>query len=267
MMKQIEELATQFQPITLAEMGGIKLMNRTDTKFLASTQQLAALLRMAQGDYRAQDIDGQRLMNYGTLYFDTPDYTFYTLHHDGHAGRQKVRIRSYMDSGLSFLEVKTKDNHGRTHKKRTATPTLASAPEARAFNSEEQRRFLTRHLSTAEASLLTGKIGNRFKRITLVNSAKTERLTIDTELTFNNLTTGRSARLDGLAIIELKRDGHVASPVLDLLWKLRIHPSGFSKYCLGLAMTDPTLRQNRFKKRIHDVTRIAPIKHQGQNHN
>lgn len=98
-----------------------------------------------------------------------------------------------------------------------------------------------------------------------MNNAKTERLTIDTGLKFNNLATRTILRLDGLAIIELKRDGHVASPVLDLLWRLRIHPSGFSKYCLGLAMTDPALRQNRFKKRIHNVMRIAPINTQGQN--
>lgn len=257
MMKLIEERAALFEPITLGEMGGIKLMNRTDTKFVASTAQLAALLRLAQADYRAQEIDGQRLMNYGTLYFDTPDYAFYTLHHDGHAGRQKVRIRSYLDSRQSFLEVKTKDNHGRTRKKRTDTDAFADDYGAPAYHTAAQLQFLESHLSTAPAAGLEGKVANRFKRLTLVNRAKTERLTIDTELRFHNLATGRDSRLDGLAIIELKRDGRVASPVLDLLWQLRIHPSGFSKYCLGLALTDPDLRQNRFKKRLRKMERIA----------
>lgn len=256
-MTTIEEMASRFQPITLGEMGGIRLMNRTDTKFVASTAQLLRLLELAQDDYLAQDIGGQRLMDYATLYFDTPDYAFYTSHHDGHAHRQKVRIRSYVDSRLSFLEVKTKDNHGRTRKKRTDTASLADDYLADAYDTEEQLHFLEQHLHTAEATRLEGKVGNRFKRLTLVNRAKTERLTIDTELSFHNLRTGRDTSLDGLAIIELKRDGRISSPVLDLLWRLRIHPSGFSKYCLGLAMTDPDLRQNRFKKRLHKVGRIA----------
>ena len=32
----MEELLRQFSPITLAEMSGVKLMNRTDTKFVTT---------------------------------------------------------------------------------------------------------------------------------------------------------------------------------------------------------------------------------------
>ena len=54
-------------------------------------------------------------------------------------------------------------------------------------------------------------------------------------------------------IVELKRDGLVFSPVLEMLRQLRIHPHGFSKYCMGAAMTNDSLPVNRFKKKLRDV--------------
>lgn len=237
----------QFPPISLDEMQGIRLMNRTDTKFVTTVDKLLALLQMAGRDYRIQEIDGLRNMSYSTVYLDSQDYTFYNAHHDGHAGRQKVRIRSYVDSGLSFLEVKTKDNHGKTHKCRTTV----EATEDVATN-----EFLQRNVSVAPA-LLERKIENSFHRITLVNNDKTERLTIDTGLSFYNITTGNYCSLDHLAIIELKRDGLKPSPVLDMLRELRIQQCGFSKYCVGEALTNPSLRTNRMKPRLRQLAKLS----------
>ena len=230
-------LISKFQPISLSEMGGIRLMNRTDTKFVASLDKLQQLLQLAGDEYRVQEIDGKRNMNYATIYYDSKDYALYNAHHDGHAGRQKVRVRSYVDTHMSFLEVKTKDNHGKTHKSRISADD-ASAGE-----------FLRRNLRL-DPQLLEQKIENSFHRITLVNRAKTERLTIDTELAFVNLSTGLRCSLPQVAIIELKRDGLQPSPILSMLRQLRIHPSGFSKYCIGEALTNPSLRTNRMKPRL-----------------
>lgn len=224
-------------------MGRIRLMNRTDTKFVTSIDKLLALLVMAAREYRIQEIDGKRNMSYSTIYYDSPDYAFYNAHHDGHAGRQKVRIRSYVDSKLSFLEVKTKDNHGKTSKTRI---------KAMAIDVD----FLQHNLMM-NPSELERKIENRFHRITLVNNAKTERLTIDTNLEFHNLTTNMDCSLSHLAIIELKRDGLQPSPILGMLRQLRIHPCGFSKYCIGEALTNPSLRINRMKPRLQHLKKIS----------
>ena len=240
-------LIEKFQPISLEEMSGIKLMNRTDTKFVTSIAKLKELLLMAGDEYRVQEIDGKRNMSYATVYFDSRDYAFYNAHHDGHASRQKVRVRSYVDTHLSFLEVKTKDNHGKTHKSRISASSLEE---------EAAMDFLRRNLRL-DPGLLEQKIANSFHRITLVNKKKTERLTIDTDLKFENLTTGVQRALPQLAIIELKRDGLQPSPVLDMLRELRIHQSGFSKYCIGEALTNPSLRINRLKLRIHRLMKIS----------
>lgn len=237
-------LISKFQPISLSEMGGIKLMNRTDTKFVTSIDKLMQLLQMAGDEYLVQEIDGKRNMSYATIYYDSEDYAFYNAHHDGHAGRQKVRVRSYVDSHQSFLEIKTKDNHGKTYKSRiSANDALAQG-------------FLRQNLHL-DPQLLEQKIENSFRRITLVNKAKTERLTIDTDLSFQNLTTGLKCSLPQLAIIELKRDGLQPSPILPMLRKLRIHPRGFSKYCIGEALTNPSLRTNRMKPRLLQLKKIS----------
>lgn len=244
-------------------MSGIRLMNRTDTKFVTNIATLRKLLKLAVWQYRAQEIEGKRQARYYTMYFDTPDMQMYTCHHSGHANRQKLRIRSYVDSGLNFLEVKTKNNHKRTRKKRTTMFDFAPLAPARniAFDShddnfKEYDSFLRENL-WYKPGIMEEAIENRFNRITLVNNNKTERLTIDTDLCFHNIHTGNDCSLPELAIIELKRDGLVPSPILSLLNELRIKPLGFSKYCIGTALTNPDIRQNRFKQRLHALGKLA----------
>ena len=71
------------------------------------------------------------------------------------------------------------------------------------------------------------------------------------------METGRSADVGQLVIIELKRDGNVFSPVLDMLRQLRIKPSGFSKYCIGSVMTNDGLKQNNFRERMVTFSKLS----------
>ena len=238
-------------------------MNRTDTKFVTNIATLRKLLKLAVWQYRAQEIEGKRQARYYTMYFDTSDMQMYTCHHSGHANRQKLRIRSYVDSGLNFLEVKTKNNHKRTRKKRTTmldfdplAPARDIAFDSHDENFQEYDSFLRENL-WYKPEIMEEAIENRFNRITLVNNNKTERLTIDTDLCFHNIHTGNDCSLPELAIIELKRDGLVPSPILALLNELRIKPLGFSKYCIGTALTNPDIRQNMFKQRLHALGKLA----------
>lgn len=247
----IDTIIQTFDPITLAEMKSVKLMNRTDTKFITTLPILERLLEMAQGDYYAQVIDGERNMLYDTTYFDTHDYGMYHEHQTGHTNRQKIRFRTYVSSNLQFMEIKTKNNHGRTKKKRIEVGDMD-------LHDETKRLFIGEHLHFSADDLIP-HMHNYFRRITLVNHAKTERLTIDTALEFNNIQTNTHREMSKLVIIELKRDGLVFSPVLEMLRKLRIHPHGFSKYCMGAALTNNQLPINRFKPKLHDVEKLLNI--------
>ncbi len=244
----MEEILSQFKPITLAEMSGVKLMNRTDTKFVTTMTQLEKLLLLARDDYFAQEIDGERNMLYDTTYFDTHDYEMYSQHQRGYARRQKIRFRTYVSSNLQFMEVKTKNNRGRTKKKRIEVTDMD-------LRDPQKRDFLSQVLRF-DVDQLQAHTHNLFRRVTLVNNAKTERLTIDTQLQFGNLITGEKRDMGPLVIIELKRDGQVYSPVLEMLRQLRIHPHGFSKYCMGAALTNDLLPQHKFKLRLREVDKI-----------
>ena len=246
----IDELLTKLQPITLEEMKDIRLMNRTDTKFVTNKEKLVRLLELAEGKYYAQFNNGSRIADYMTTYWDTDDYRFYMEHHNGRAPRQKVRVRTYMDSDITFLEIKTKNNHGRTKKKRVEVPCqqITGAGGNEEFLKERV------HLSLSD---IHPTVRNRFHRITLVNYGKTERLTIDYDVHFHNMETEQDANVGPLVIIELKRDGNVYSPVLDILRQLRIKPSGFSKYCIGSVMTNKGLKQNLFKQKLVKLRKLA----------
>lgn len=243
------ELLKTFAPISLEQMSSVKLMNRTDTKFVTTQQRLQQLLTMALKDYYIQEIDGQRNLEYDTTYFDTRDFDMYSEHQHGHANRQKIRFRTYCISGLKFMEVKTKNNHGRTKKKRMEVSDMD-------VHEAVKRNFLSQYLNYS-VDTLQPVLNNHFSRITLVNKAKTERLTIDSRLNFRNLVNGTQKDMGNLVIIELKRDGRVSSPILEMLRQLHIHPHGFSKYCMGSALTNPQLPCNRFKRKLIEINKIV----------
>lgn len=245
----MNDILTTFSPISLEQMSGVKLMNRTDTKFVTNTERLRQLLEMAREDYYVQEIDGERNLEYDTTYFDTTRFDMYNQHQWGHTNRQKIRFRTYCISGLQFMEVKTKNNHGRTKKKRIEVADMD-------VQDEEKRLFLAKHLRYG-VDTLQPALNNHFSRITLVNKGKTERLTIDSALSFNNLVSGKHLDMGPLVVIELKRDGQVFSPVLEMLRQLRIHPHGFSKYSMGSAMTNPELQVNRFKRKLIEVDKLV----------
>ncbi|MBQ8607720.1 MAG: polyphosphate polymerase domain-containing protein [Bacteroidaceae bacterium] len=244
----MKHILSTYEPITLEEMSGIRLMKRTDTKFVTTMSKLKEILLLAREKYRVQTIDDVCNLPYYTQYFDTAECAMFLEHQNGKKTRQKIRVRAYEHTGISFLEVKNKNNHGRTHKKRISIPTTPT-------RDEECYQFIDSHSRYTPESL-TPQIENHFHRVTLVNKRMTERLTIDTDLRFHNVQTGIDCSLDQLVIIELKRDGNTESPIREILRDLRIHPAGFSKYCMGMALTNPTLKQNRFKPRLMAIQKM-----------
>lgn len=248
-MKIGSETLEGFRPITLEEMGKVKLMNRIDTKYVTSVDKIRRLLAEATEHYRIQQIEGLRNMPYYTKYFDTEDVDMFYQHQRGKKNRQKIRVRRYEGSTTPpFVEIKTKNNKGRTHKDRVKMLDGTGI--------EEYNDFIMRH-SNYDPSMLLPHIENHFYRITLVDKDMTERITIDTDLEFHNLLTGKKISLDNIGIIEWKRDGRASKSELDkLLNRLRIHQSGFSKYCVGMAVTNPNLRQNRMKNKLRFISKI-----------
>lgn len=239
--------------ISLDEMDSIKLMNRIDTKFVTNEKTLVQVLdaAAAQG-YRVCTIGGLPVTTYYSVYYDTPDLFMYTAHETGRKTRQKVRVRTYLISGDTYLEIKRKQNTGRTKKKRIPLP----VEERMDFSRDAAAAAFLAEKSWFKADEIAPECTTEFERITLVNAAKTERLTIDMNLRFHNFSSGLDANLKDAVIIELKQDGRADSQMKGILLEHRIHPFRISKYCMGVMLTEPRARSNRFKEKLRMVEKI-----------
>jgi len=248
----LNEALSALAPISLEEMNSVKLMNRTDTKYLLNRQELCGIADLWKPLFYVQEISGNRIAQYRTLYFDTPDALTYTIHHNRHLHRQKIRQREYVDTGTFFCEVKNKINTGRTKKKRIEIP---AAEWGSLYNLPAMKEFLKEKVWVTQESL-SPRLQNQFQRITLVNKAKTERITIDSGIHFRNMLNDREEDVSDLVIVEVKQDGNHSSDFKRILLDARIQPKRLSKYCLGMVLTDDNIKYNRYKEKIRYVSKL-----------
>lgn len=253
LLPEILKLVSSFAPITLAEMDSVKLMNRVDTKFTTGTKELCVLLEKATEHYRIVEIDGERIAPYASVYFDTGNAAMYHMHHDGKLNRYKIRMRSYVNSALSFLEVKRKNNKGRTSKKRMSI----SIDNFNSLMFSENEQVFVEMKTPYLAPTLKPQLQSSFKRITLVDKNLLERVTLDIDLNYKNISNNLTKNMEGLVIIEMKQDGMNRSYFRQYLNDLRIKPGSISKYCLGMVLVNPGIKSNRFKKKIRNITKIT----------
>jgi len=245
-----QEILKRFEGISLEEVNRASLMRRKDKKYLFSLQHLSELLTLVYKDYRVLEIDGSRSQHYHTRYFDTDGREMYHKHHRGLANRHKVRIRRYGSGTLHFLEVKKKNAKGVTTKKRVKTSSMEHADLLK------EEEFLA-SCSPYAGSGIDSTMENKFQRITLVNEAQTERVTLDCGLQFISKESGEELVLPGIAIAEIKYENQLAGSSLNAaLRKLRIKPSRFSKYAIGMALLHSGLKQNRFKSKVRKVNQL-----------
>ncbi len=228
-------------------MDGVKLMNRTDTKFTFNLIQFENILEDISKNYRVLEIEGKRISGYKTLYYDTAKLNLYTKHHNGELNRYKIRHRTYVESKLGFLEVKFKNNKGRTVKNRIKKSEVP-------MNWEGESETFLNTLLPFEPQTLLPVLWVNYSRLTLVNMADAERLTIDLNLEFVN---GKiTKKLSNLVIAEVKQEKRKSSPFIKVMKKYHIREGSISKYCLGIALTCDTVKKNNFKEKLHTIKHL-----------
>ena len=249
------------QPIGLEDMKAVRLRNRVDQKYMAPVGLLEELLSRVADGYYVQHIEGNALAPYRTLYFDTADLAMYTMHHNKKLNRQKLRVRTYRSTETTFFEIKNKDNKKKTSKVRIPIDAgmfdcVENVPEVKDF--VEKNTPYTFNSQQTTLNSIHSCLENRFTRITLVDKAMSERVTIDSGITFHNRATGIDADISRLLVIEVKHN--VGAPMSDIertLHQLHILPRRMSKYCTGTALTDPSAKRNRFKPKLLYIEKIT----------
>jgi len=241
-MNHLESILAEFDPVSLEDTNEVKLMNRIDRKYWFHLSRLNEFLISTLPYYNILEINGERLFNYRTTYFDTANNKMYLMHHNQKLNRYKVRRRRYLVSDVCYFEIKLKNNKRRIVKERIQTET-----NVREITLTESA-FLAEHTSF-EHKLLQPALENQFQRLTLINKENKDRCTIDLLPSYWN-ERGK-IRFKNLVIFELKRGQRISSsPMTALLRKMKIRQRGLSKYCTGRAMLEPELKQNAFKPRL-----------------
>ena len=237
-----------FAPPSADLLAGRELLRRVDSKFVVRRETLPALIADLAGDYAAFKVASGSIADYHSLYFDTPELTSYHDHRRGRRLRSKVRIRHYLDRGITFLEIKSKKSDLVTHKHRIEVP------------------FGTEDLAPAHVDFLRGHLGPiaermrpelriNYRRIGLLSLGSDERVTLDLELEFLQLDGARCS-LGPVAIVEVKQSATSrASPILRRLRADGVREQSLSKYTTGIAMTRSE-RKNRLLVDLKAVERI-----------
>lgn len=247
--ERINQVLKNFDPITLAEMDRVKLMNRVDTKFAFSVNEFIEFLPVLSENYRVLEIEGTRTPFYESLYFDDDNFSFFKDHHNGRTNRFKVRFRKYVESNLIFLEIKHKFK-GRTHKSRIK---VDSIPDKELL--EHHENFIKSII--LEEHHLHPVMWNSFHRMTLVNKIENERLTLDFDLRFK--WENHTQNFNNLIIAELKQESVNRNSAFFALMKEKcIRPYRLSKYCIGSIELygGSKLKFNRFKKKLLKLKKI-----------
>ena len=258
------------------------LLTRVDRKYLVPLERAQDLINGLTPDTRVLDIDGRRRFSYASTYFDTPGLEAFMLAARKRRRRFKVRTRTYLDTGLCFLEVKTRGARGTTVKRR-----MGYHPDDASRLTGPGRAFVAACLASTGvtgpaaareiAAALRPVLATTYERTTLHLPDAEARATIDTALTWQRLTPGartraaavtagapqalRPARLtaainDGepvavadVAVVETKNPA-TPSPADRALWDAGHRPTRISKYATGMALLHPELPANRWYRTL-----------------
>jgi hypothetical protein len=240
-------LIDSYDPISLSEMSRVSLLDRIDTKYVFGVSQLYEALHQLARQYRVLEIEGTCLNRYQTVYFDTFDFRLYQQHHNGSSSRYKVRTRRYVESDLNFFEIKHKTGL-RTVKTRFQIPKMKLELD------RDADEFVVSH-TPLKGDQLEPKLWNQYMRTTLVSKHRRERLTIDINLTFG---WGRTCmELPGIVIAEVKQERlSLDSEFIQQMRAMGIHPTSFSKYCIGACLLYDNLKSNNFKPDLRQVQKV-----------
>ncbi len=239
-LNNLQQQVETFSGITLVEMASIELLDRIDQKFVFHIHKLPVLLEELARHYRILEVDETRIQSYQTLYYDTPEMDMFYAHHNGLRYRQKIRIRTYKQSKKTFLEIKTKTNRNKTLKKRTSITILDLYPQ-------KQPEFVKTNTSFSP-EYLSSVLNSNFQRITFAGIDSKERLTLDLNLSYCHPDHENEWSNPRLCIAEIKTErSSTRSKAEYILKQNKIFPTGFSKYCFGICLLYPHLKQNRFK--------------------
>ena len=228
-----------------------ELQTRVDRKYLLPASALPAVLAALPQGSEVLEIGGEQALRYASQYYDTPDLDSYFGAARGRRRRFKVRARTYVDSGGSFLEVKTRGGRSATVKERVPVEGDVLDGDAVAYAVD-----LLSDAGIPGAADLAARLEpvlvTRYRRATLLLPATADgdasRATIDLDLAWVG-ADGRTLTLPASVIVETK-SGQRAGALDRTLWRHGHRPASLSKYGTGMAALHPALPSHKWRRSL-----------------
>lgn len=171
----------------------------------------------------------------------------YLKHHNGKKQRYKIRIREYCDTFDKYLEVKNKNNKGNVKKTRIKI-------DSAEISSMRDQTFIRKY-TPYDPELLYPGVKVKFSRITLAEKSFKERITIDTNISFEY--NGVKRMLPRIVVAEIKSSGNFGnSQFYQILRQFRINTDSFSKYCIGTSLVHENIKKNLLKNQIYNLYKL-----------
>jgi hypothetical protein len=210
------------------------LQRRTDHKYLLPVDALARYVEELADDHEVLEIDGERVFEYESTYFDTPSLRCFRDHVRDRRPRYKLRTRCYVTTDECHFEVKVKRDDGDTVKR-----SVEYDPDERGRVEPGARDLIAAVLPECGLEVpdehLVPSLITSFQRVTVAARERAERTTFDFAVTMR-VPEGDLAQLEPqYAIAETKTpDGNGA-------WDSALAAAGFepislSKYRLGTGL-------------------------------
>lgn len=216
---------------------------RNDRKFVAHVSVLDSLLQSLSAEYLLLENDGHRLWHYTTEYWDTPDRNMFYQHQRDKEHRYKIRKRRYGSEDGFWLEVKEKTPGGRTLKHRLFNP----APGETETFIHDNSPYTQNELNPA--------LFVDYERMTFLHKTLPQKITVDINLTAGNGST--SIAFNDLMILEFKSEKKEVAFAARIMKSQGLKPCSVSKYCIGMAILHPELKQNAFKPTLLQIKKIS----------
>ncbi len=252
----LQQALLKFTPISLSELNKkAQLMDRIETKYVISREELPKLLKKLTKTFDVLTIDGLKIFSYDNIYMDTQDLKYYKQHIESASERIKMRTRRYLDSNLTFFEFKYKNSGEMTKYRYNTIKEMHGIMDADAYafcNKIYQKTHGKGFEDTVKPTISTA-----YKRITLVHKKGGERITIDLDLAFAETENSEHQYvMPPIAIVEVKtKQKHTKTH--KILKKLNTKEiSSCSKYCLAHHYINPIVAQGKDTK-FKDIISFA----------
>ncbi len=261
----VDRAVSRLAPVTLAEVvEHAASMVRVDRKYLVPRPLLPQLVHAVGDHFRVLQIDGRRSTTYTSRYLDTGDLASCRAHLQGRRRRWKVRVRHYLEDGLTRVEVKTRDGRGTTHKDvldaggpDTAGPDGPAGPAALdAGAARFVASVLDRHGFDVDVAGLRPTMEVRYRRTTLADTAAGMRLTLDHGMVCE--LDGRQVRLDEDYVVLETKGGLRPGPADRALLAGGVRPRSLSKYASAASLLREDLADNDVRRLLGVVLHTRP---------